>query len=185
MSTRERVATARATRTTSGRTMDSDVACSATRCDWVRVRSTSSGGSSGPNALPMSTRHVSSARRRPASAATPTRKGTYPAYPMSRQNRVTVAGEVPARAASSVIDISSGARGSSRSSVASLAIVPDIRETLAWMRLCTPTGAGLGAGVGGGWAAVSVVTGENPSQAQEGWLKSILTGRGAPWVAVR
>ena len=113
----------------------------------------------------MSTRQVSSARSRPASAATPTRKGRYPAYPMSRQNRVTVAAEVPARAASSVIDSSSGASGSSRSSVASLVMASDICGTLAWIRVRTPRGG----------AAVVVTLPENPSQPRGGLLKSILT----------
>lgn len=59
----------------------------------------------------MSVRQVVPVSPRPDSAATPTRNCVYPSKPIARQNLVTVAAEVPAWSASSVMVSSTGAVG--------------------------------------------------------------------------
>jgi hypothetical protein len=73
--------------------------------------STRSSGSPGRISRPMSMVQPAE-RARPVSAAMPSRRSAYPSKPSARQNRVTVAGEVPLRSASSTMVAREAAAGS-------------------------------------------------------------------------
>ena len=97
-----RAAIASAARSTSPRSSSAAVSCMARVSAAMIWPSTRSSGSVGWISRPMSTVQPAE-RARPVSAAMPSRRSAYPSKPSARQKRVTVAGEVPLRSASSTI----------------------------------------------------------------------------------
>jgi hypothetical protein len=112
-STRPATAIASARRATPSRSRRAAVSWMARESAPAMMPSTRSSGSSGPISCPMSVSHRACSCR-PLSAARATRSEAYPLKPSTRQNRVTVAVEVPARSARSTIDACAASAGSSR-----------------------------------------------------------------------
>jgi hypothetical protein len=117
--------------------------------------STRSSGSFGWISRPMSTVQPAE-RARPVSAAMPRRRSAYPSKPSARQNRVTVAGEVPLRSASSTMVARDARAGSASTCSATRRSAPVNSGTSARMRTSTRSAVAAGSCTADSTTAVAV-----------------------------
>ena len=140
MFTRLAPAMATAARSTSPRSSSAAVSSMARVSAAMICSSTRPSGSPGWISRPMSTVQPAD-RARPVSAAMPSRRSAYPSNPIARQKRVTVAGEVPLRSASSTMVARAAASGSLITCSATRRSAPVNSSTPVRTRASTPSEA--------------------------------------------